>query len=65
MRRLDWFFAGVVASFLIAVAVIEAANFTPVRLGFSPSQAGGVAEVAMRRLVTHLPRPTILGVEPQ
>jgi len=65
MRRLDWFFAGIVASFLIAVAVIEAASFTPVRISFSPSQAGGVAEVAMRRLVTHLPHPTILGVDPQ
>ena len=65
MRRLDWFLAAIVASFLIAVVLIEASSLTPVRIGFTPSQAGGVAEVAMRRLVTHLPRPPILGVEPQ
>jgi len=65
MRRLDWFLAGIVASFLIAVAVMEAASLTPARIGFSPSQASGVAEVAMRRLVTHLPRPPILGLDPQ
>jgi len=65
MRRLDWFFAGVVATFLIAVAVMELTAFTPSHIGFNSPQASGVAEVAMRRLVNHLPRPPILGLDPQ
>ena len=65
MRRLDWFLAGVVAAFLVTVAVIETANVSFGAVGFGMAHAGGAGEVAMRRLVSHLPRPPILGVDPQ
>jgi uncharacterized membrane protein len=65
VRRLDWFLAGVVAAFLVTVAVIETASFSLGAVGFNLSNTGGVGEVAMRRLVSHLPGPPILGVDPQ
>jgi hypothetical protein len=65
MRRLDWFLAGVVAAFLITVAVIETASLSPGSLGSDMAHAGGAGEVAMRRLVSHLPSAPILRVDPQ
>jgi hypothetical protein len=65
MRRLDWFLAAVVAGFLLAVAVIETTSLSLAMAGFGAAHAGGVSEVAMRRLVTCPARPPILGVEPQ
>jgi len=65
MRKLDWFLAAIVAMFLIAVAAIETTNVAIGAVGFGVSHAGGVGEVAMRRLVSHLPRPGVLGVDPQ
>jgi hypothetical protein len=64
MRRLDWFLAGVVAAFLITVAVIETANVSLGAAGFDLAHAGG-GEVEMRRLASRLPHPPILAVEPQ
>ena len=65
MRKLDWFLAAIVATFLIAVAAIETTNITIGAVDFGVSHAGGVGEVAMRRLVSHLPRTPILRIDPQ
>jgi hypothetical protein len=67
MRRLDWFLAAIVATFLIAVTVIETSNMAVGAVGFSVSHNDGAAagEVAMRRLVGRLPHPPVLGVDPQ
>jgi hypothetical protein len=66
MRRLDWFLAAIVATFLIAATVVETTNLAVGAVGFSVSHATGAAgEVAMRRLVGRLPHPPILGVDPQ
>jgi hypothetical protein len=65
MRRLDWFLAAIVASFLVAVAVIETTSLAVGVVGLGWGQAAGAGEVAMRRLVSHLPRPPILAVDPR
>jgi hypothetical protein len=65
MRRLDWFLAAVVASFLVAVVVIETTSLSIGALNVVMSHASGEGEVAMRRLVSRLPRPPILSVDPQ
>jgi hypothetical protein len=65
MRKLDWFLAAVVATFLLAVAAIETTNIAINSVGLSAAHAGSVGEVAMRRLVSHLPRPPILRIDPQ
>ncbi len=65
MRKLDWFLAGIVASFLLAVAAIETGNLAVGAVDFGVAHAGSAGEVAMHRLVSHLPRAPILTVEPQ
>ena len=65
MRKLDWFLAAIVATFLISVAVIETTNLAMGAIGFGVSEAGGGGEVAMRRLVSHLPHAPVLAVDPQ
>jgi hypothetical protein len=45
--------------------VIETTSFSVGAVSFGIAHAGGVGEVAMRRLVSHLPRPPILSVDPQ
>jgi hypothetical protein len=65
MRKLDWFLAAIVATFLLGVAAIETTNAAIGAVGFGVSHAGGAGEVAMRRLVSHLPHPPILTVDPQ
>jgi hypothetical protein len=65
MRKLDWFLAAIVATFLISVAAIETTNAAIGAVGLGVSHAGGAGEVAMRRLVSHLPRTPILRIEPQ
>ena len=67
MRRLDWFLAAIVATFLIATAVIETSNLAVGAIGFNVSHtdAAAAGEVAMRRLVGRLPHPPVLGVDPQ
>jgi hypothetical protein len=65
MRRLDWFLAAIVASFLLAVVVIETTSVSVGAVNFGMAHAGGVGEVAMRRLVSRLPHPHVLSVDPQ
>ena len=65
MRKLDWFLAAIVATFLIAVAAIETGNLAVGVVDFGVTHAGNAGEVAMRRLVSHLPRAPILTVDPQ
>jgi hypothetical protein len=65
MRKLDWFLAAVVATFLLAVAAIETTNVAIGAVGLSAFHAGGAGEVAVRRLVSHLPRTPILRIDPQ
>jgi hypothetical protein len=65
MRKLDWFLAAIVASFLLAVAAIETGNLAVGVVDFGVAHAGGAGEVAMRRIVSHLPHAPILAVEPQ
>ena len=65
MRKLDWFLAAIVATFLLGVAAVETTNVAVGAVGFGMSRAGGAGEVAMRRLVSHLPRTPILRIDPQ
>jgi hypothetical protein len=65
MRRLDWFLAAVVASFLFAVVAIETASVSIGAVSWGVAHADGVAEVTMRRLVTRLPRPDIQSFDPR
>jgi|HubBroStandDraft_1064217.scaffolds.fasta_scaffold34165_4 hypothetical protein len=65
MRKLDWFLAGVVATFLITLAAIETTNVAIGAVGLGVARAGGAGEVAMRRLVSHLPHTPILSADPQ
>ncbi|HXQ15557.1 MAG TPA: hypothetical protein VN814_13130 [Caulobacteraceae bacterium] len=65
MRRLDWFLAAIVATFLLAVAAIETTNLAIGAVGFGVAHAGSAGEVAMRRLVSHLPHAPILSADPQ
>jgi hypothetical protein len=65
MRKLDWFFAAIVMTFLIAVALVETTNLAVGAVGLSARHAAGAGEVAMRRLVGRLPPPAILNVDPQ
>ena len=65
MRRLDWFLAAIVATFLLAVAVIETASVATSAVGVSMARSGAVGEVAMRRLVTRLPHPDLMTIDPR
>ena len=65
MRKLDWFLAAIVASFLLAVAAIETGNLAIGVVDFGVAHAGSAGEVAMRRVVSRLPRAPILTVDPQ
>jgi hypothetical protein len=64
MRKLDWFLAAVVATFLVVATAIEASSFSMPGVSTQLSSAGGVGEVAVRRLVSRLPSP-VLTVDPQ
>lgn len=65
MRKLDWFLAAIVATFLLAVAAIETTNVAVGAVGLGAGNADGVGEVAVRRLVSHVPRPPMLRIDPQ
>ena len=65
MRRLDWFLAAVVMSFLLAVAVIETTSVSVGAVSFGTGPTRGVTEVAMRRLVTCLRHPPMLSPDPR
>ncbi len=65
MRKLDWFLAAIVAGFLLAVAVIETTSVSAGAVTFGAVQPGGVGEVSMRRLVSRLPHPDILSIDPR
>jgi hypothetical protein len=65
MRKLDWFLAAIVVTFLIAAAAVETASVRfPSLLSSGASRLDGVGEVAVRRLVSRLP-PPVLTVDPQ
>ena len=63
MRKLDWFLAAIVAGFLVAAAVIETTSFSVGAVSVGIAHAGGVEEVAMRRLVSRLPHPAIVSFD--
>jgi hypothetical protein len=65
MRKLDWFLAAIVASFLLAVVVIETTSVSVGAVSYGMAHAGGVGEVAMRRLVSRLPHPDITSFDPR
>ena len=65
MRKLDWFLAAIVASFLLAVVVIETTSVSVGAVSFGMAHASGVGEVAMRRLVSRLPHPDIASFDPR
>jgi hypothetical protein len=65
MRKLDWFLAAIVAGFLLAVVVIETTSVSVGAVSYGMAHAGGVGEVAMRRLVSRLPHPTIVSFDPR
>jgi hypothetical protein len=65
MRKLDWFLAAIVASFLLAVVVIETASVSIGAVSWGVAHADGVAEVTMRHLVTRLPHPDITTFDPR
>jgi hypothetical protein len=64
MRKLDWFLAAIVVTFLLVAAAVETASFSLPSLAGGLSHASGVGEVAVRRLVSRLP-PPVLTVDPQ
>ena len=47
MRKLDWFLAAIMASFLLAVAAIETGNLAIGVVDFGVAHAGSAGEVAM------------------
>jgi hypothetical protein len=65
MRKLDWFLAAIVAGFLLAVVVIETTSVSVGAVSYGMAHAGGVGEVAMRRLVSRLPHPAIDSFDPR
>ena len=65
MRKLDWFLAAIVASFLLAVVVIETTSVSVGAVNFGMAHAGSAGEVAMRRLVSRLPHPSIDSFDPR
>jgi hypothetical protein len=65
VRRLDWFLAAVVVTFLMGAAAMATSNFAIGAVGAGVARAGGAGEVAMRRIVSRLPHPPLMGVEPQ
>jgi hypothetical protein len=65
MRKLDWFLAAIVASFLLAVVVIETTSVTVAAVNFGTAHASDVGEVTMRRLVSRLPHPDIASFDPR
>jgi hypothetical protein len=61
MRRLDWFLAAVVVSFLIGAVVVEAAGAAIAGLGIGPGHPFAATDISVRRLVSHLPTPLLPG----
>jgi hypothetical protein len=61
MRRLDWFLAAVVVSFLIGAVVVEAAGSAIAGLGIGPARPFAATDISVRRLVSHLPTPLLPG----
>ena len=55
MRRLDWFLAAVVVSFLIGAVVVEAAGSAVAGLGFGALRPIESPDISLRRLAGHLP----------
>ena len=60
MRRLDWFLAAIVASFLVGAVVIEANALSFGARGLMRAQAYGAGEISLKRLVSHMPQPPML-----
>ncbi len=64
MRRLDWILAGIVAAFLIAVAVLEIDSWSLASLGDVGARGAPIVDVALKRLVSRIPAPPLLGGDP-
>jgi hypothetical protein len=65
MRKLDWFLAAIVASFLLAVLAIETTSVSVGAVSFGMAPTGHVTEVAMRRVVNCLRHPAMLSLGPR
>jgi len=61
MRRLDWFLAAVVVSFLIGAVVVEAAGSAIAGLGFGALRPFESTDISVRRLAGHLPTQLLPG----
>ncbi len=55
MRRLDWFLAAVVASFLVGALAMAASGGWETSIGLKPAPRLAPTDVSARRLVTRLP----------
>jgi len=60
MRRLDWFLAAVVVSFLIGAFAVETSGSLISQIGFGHLHGFSAGDVSVRRLVSHLPGVPIL-----
>jgi len=60
MRRLDWFLAAVVVSFLLGVVTVETTGSLISHFGFGHLHGFSAGDVSVRRLVSHLPGVPIL-----
>ncbi|HTX51595.1 MAG TPA: hypothetical protein VME40_19635 [Caulobacteraceae bacterium] len=61
MRKLDWFLAAVVVSFLIGTVVVEAAGGAIAGLALNPDRPFAATDISVRRLIGHLPNPLLPG----
>jgi hypothetical protein len=65
MRRLDWFLAAVVASFLAGALAMAATGGWATHVGLGPSPGFAPSDVSARRLTSHLPIELTLPGEPR
>ena len=65
MRRLDWFFAGVVTAFLAAAVIVEANVWQQESVALGRMLPSGAGEVTVRRLVSQWPRAPLLPGDPR
>jgi hypothetical protein len=65
MRRLDWFLAAIVATFLIGAIAIEASALSLGSAALMRPQAISAGDVSLRRLVSHLPRSPMMPDDPR
>ena len=61
MRRLDWFLAAVVVSFLIGAVVVGAAGNALAGLELGQGHPFAATDISVRRLVSHIPTPLLPG----